>query len=343
MYILLFLIAVDAGLTASLTNPTTVALESTLSPTWTLTSGTYDCTISTYNGEIKFSSFSSVTTQETYVTGTYYRSVRISGSYSDLNTVLSGATYQPREVYVADSFSPVVTDYLEAVCNDGTTTYQTENIIGINGGWTPSCTAGTECNSQGNCNPKDASCDCYYPYHGTNCEKIDCGWCHNGGTCDTSTGSCTCLTGYYGTNCEYVYCPKGSSSTNCNNQGYCDQFSGRCVCFEGYYSENCLRKKCLNDCSEGGRCSVSNGVCTCYENYFGRDCAYKSCPRDCGAYGGCNIATGECNCYGDFSEADCMFSSCPNSCSSHGVCNYYSGLCECDDGYAGVDCSNVQA
>lgn len=349
MYFFLFLINVDAQLTAGMASPSQVDLYSddpanVLNPTWTVTSGTWDCTISSYNGEMKFASFGSATTLESYSTSSYYRSIRISGSDSDINTVLSDVTYRAREIIVMDTFTPVVTDYLEAVCNDGTTTYQTENIIGINGGWIPLCTAGTECtNGQGNCNPRDATCTCYYPYYGTDCELIDCGWCHNGGTCDTSTGICTCLTGYYGDYCEYAYCPKGLSATNCNNQGYCDQFSAVCKCFDGYYSENCVKKRCLNDCNSNGRCSTSTGTCTCYDGYFGQDCAYKSCPRDCGAYGGCNLSTGECNCYGTFTEADCMFSSCPNDCNSQGVCNYYSGLCECDDGYAGVDCSLVQA
>lgn len=342
---------VHSSITPGLTNPTTVTTTATLTPSWTIgVSGTFDCTLSSYNGELKFASFSTVTAFDslTYVTGKYYKSIRFSGTQADLNTFLvsSNVIYHAQTYYInaSDTYTPKVTDYLELVCGDGTNTYNSENIIGIGGGWTPFCTAGTECTSgQGNCNPLDGSCDCYYPYYGTNCENIDCGWCHNLGECDTTTGICTCDPGYYGNNCEYAYCPKGSSSTNCNSQGYCDIFSGTCVCYEGYYGESCNRKKCLNDCNSNGLCDTSAGTCTCYTNYYGRDCAYKRCPRDCGAYGGCNLITGECNCYDNYSEKDCMFTSCPNSCNSKGICNYYSGLCECNTGYAGVDCSLTQS
>ena len=342
--IFLVLISLAKGfvITPSMTSPQTISVPGTATYSWTIgTAGTYDCTLSSYNGEFSFSSFSGVTTQDVYVNSTFYSKVRLSGTQSALNSRLS-VTYQARTYYIgtADSFNNSVTDYLEVVCNDGTTTNTSTTIIGISGGWTPYSCVG-RCSNNGNCNPYDNTCTCYYPYYGTTCQLKDCGFCHNGGTCNTGTGICTCAANYYGDNCEYVYCPYPATSTNCNN-GYCDIFTGVCTCYEGYQGFNCTVKKCLNDCNEGGVCS-NTGVCTCYKNFYGTDCSYKRCPRDCGAYGGCNFSTGECKCYGTYSQKDCMFDTCPGTpvCNNNGVCNYYSGTCECNTGYAGVDCSLV--
>ena len=308
---------------------------------WTLgMTAVSDCTLSSYNGEISLADYSGfVSTYETYVANTYYQRIRFTAA-SDLTF---SVTYQTRTYhYLSDILALTGTDYLELVCNDGADTAQSTTIIGINGGWTPQCQT-DPCNGQGNCDPYDNSCTCYYPYFGTNCENKDCGYCHNSRACDTSTGTCNCGANYYGTHCEYVYCPYPSNSDGCNH-GYCDIHSGKCTCYEGYEGYNCNKKKCLNDCNEGGVCDYDTGTCTCYLNYLGTDCAYKKCSRDCGAYGGCNYATGECRCYGSYSENDCQFTVCPGSpvCSEKGVCNYYSGICDCFAGYVGVDCSSAQ-
>ncbi|OMJ83098.1 hypothetical protein SteCoe_16017 [Stentor coeruleus] len=347
MFIFLVFYTASAVLsfTTTPTTPTTVAVPpATISLVWAIsTVATTDCSLVTYGGLFSFSSFTGLTTHESYSTNTYYQAMRFTSSSSPTIT----ATYIAKNYYIntTDTFTVSSTDYVTMVCNDGTTTIVSDTIIGLGTGWIPYCTA-TSCTSRGNCNDYDGSCKCYYPYFGTSCEKIDCGYCHNGASCDTSTGTCTCgSVAAYGTHCEYLYCPRGSSSTNCNH-GYCEIQTGICHCYEGYEGYSCDKKKCLNDCNEGGVCDTS-GVCTCYDNYFGKDCAYKRCPRDCGAYGGCNFSTGECNCYGTDGDNDCMFTTCPSTgtglCNLKGVCNYYSGLCECYSGYSGLDCSYVEA
>ena len=140
MQLILLIFGVSGFTITGPTSPTTITTAATISTfAWSISSGTYTCTLSSYNGEFKFSTFSTAILTDTYQTGTFYQKVKFVGtSNTVLNTILASGitTYRARTYYIqtADTFTPVCTDYLELVCNDGTTTQVSTTIIGIGGG-----------------------------------------------------------------------------------------------------------------------------------------------------------------------------------------------------------------
>jgi hypothetical protein len=93
--------------------------------------------------------------------------------------------------------------------------------------------------------------------------------CSGNGVCN-STGGCDCYYGFHGGNCQLRDCPVGkawfdepseenvahSHSVECSGAGICDTSTGTCVCAAGREGAACerLTSTCLEGCSGHGRC-----------------------------------------------------------------------------------------
>jgi len=124
--------------------------------------------------------------------------------------------------------------------------------------------------------------------------------CSNRGTCDRDTGECECWSPFEGHACQRIQCPN-----ECNRRGQClpqkllASMNNRvystpwdsskvvgCVCDVGYRGHDCALQECPSgpdplggygneagrDCSGRGHCDYSTGLCKCYAGFIGVNC-----------------------------------------------------------------------
>ena len=106
--------------------------------------------------------------------------------------------------------------------------------------------------------------------------------CHGHGDCYNASvrgfnPSCECDYPYYGSDCGQQYC----NPHNCSGHGQCHASNGTCGCHHGFGGGNCSTEICPNGCSEAGICDYSLGTCACEVGREGWACELFSCPDDC--------------------------------------------------------------